>query len=61
MNTVKQLKVFGGFKVTAEGRVLVSDLSLLQDMQKELNPTASYSAAAVGATPAASAHYSSNF
>ena len=59
MNTNKQDKVFGGFRVTAEGRVFVSDLALLQDVQKELEQNA-YSANAaepVLATP----NYSPNF
>ncbi len=59
MNTSKQAKVFRGFRVTAEGRVLVSDLALLQDVQKASEQNA-YSATALEASAAAS-RYSSSF
>ena len=35
MNTSKQGKVFGGFRVSADGRVFVSDLALLQEVRAE--------------------------
>lgn len=60
MNTRKQAKVFGGFKVSAEGRVLVSDLALLQDVQRELDRV-SYSASTASASLAAHPHYNTNF
>lgn len=59
MNTSKQTKVFGGFKVTAAGRVLVSDLALLQDIRKELDRA--YAAPVAEANAAASPHYSASF
>lgn len=60
MNTNKRAKIFRGFKVTAEGRVFVSDLVLLQDVQRELDRKPSLSAGAVGASMAES-RYSTAF
>ena len=58
MNTNRQDKVFGGFRVTAEGRVFVSDLALLQDVQKEAESAYSANAAeTVTAIPTYSPNY----
>lgn len=55
MNTTTQDKVFGGFRVSADGRVFVSDLTLLQEVRAEADrqPVTT----PVGSSPADS-HYS---